>query len=112
MIDAAKIAITAETTKHILGKRRRFVTNETIKTIHFYYNKQGGSQFASPPYVLFLCYFEIGLQGFYVGLEGLMAFWGDAADSARTLALKGLFYIDVGLILLSVLLQTKRVWSR
>ena len=33
MIDAAKIAITAETTKHILGKRHRFVTNETIKTI-------------------------------------------------------------------------------
>ncbi len=44
---------------------------------------------------LFLCYFQIGFQGFYVGLEGLVAFGGDAADGARTLAFEGLFYLDV-----------------
>ena len=32
LFTAAKIAITAETTKHILGKRHRFVTIETIGT--------------------------------------------------------------------------------
>ena len=78
----------------------------------FQNQKQGGSRFASPPYVLFLCYFKIGFQGFDVGLEGLLTFGGDAAGGARTLAFEGLFYIGIGLILLSVLLQTKRVWSR
>ena len=78
----------------------------------FQNQKQGGSQFASPPCGLFLCYFKIRLQGFDVGLEGLLAFWGDAADGPRTLAFEGLFYIGIGLILLSVLLQTKRAWSR
>ena len=32
MIDAAKIVIANETTKHFWGKRRRFVTIETIGT--------------------------------------------------------------------------------
>ena len=32
MIDDAKIVNADETTKHILDKRRRFVTNETIGT--------------------------------------------------------------------------------
>ena len=94
VIDAAKIAITTETTKHILGKRRRFVTNGTIGTLHFHYNKQGGNDLLLPLW-LFLCYFEIGFQGFDVGLEGLVAFGGDAADGARTLALEGLFHLDV-----------------
>lgn len=45
--------------------------------------------------LLFLWNLKIRLQGFDVGLEGLVTFGGDAADGAWTLAFKDLFDFDV-----------------